>query len=124
MTACNNITVTKEVLDNKIRIEKMIKAYNSSEMLTSMYGKVEDINDNNSAVREMQEILKMQDESLRLDDAFILKDTQVTRFENTIKQHDRQLNKPLTKLGCCFPFRPSSLKDCIGNTLSKVFASV
>lgn len=102
MTACNNITVTQEVLDNKVRIEKMVKAYNSSEMLTSMYGKVEDINDNNSAVREMQEILKMQDESLRLDDAFILKDSQVKRFQNTVKQHDRQLNKPLTKLGSIF----------------------
>tara|TARA_R100000278_G_C5477266_1_gene166935 strand:+ start:13224 stop:16142 length:2919 start_codon:yes stop_codon:yes gene_type:complete len=98
MTDCNNTLLTKEVIENKERLSRMVKAYNDSNLRVEMYGKINDINDGTRSVLEMEQILKMQDEALVLDDAYLLTPRQERRFYSDLKKHDRQMQSPLGRL--------------------------
>jgi len=107
-TDCNGIQLTKEVIENQTRLDAMKDAFNSNKTITDMYGKVNDINENSLASKAMEEILKMQDESLVLDDAFILTDGQKRRFELQLKKHSKDMSTPLGRMEAIYKI-PSAI---------------
>ena len=107
-TDCNGIQLTKEVIENQTRLDAMKNAFNSNKTITDMYGKVNDINENSLASKAMEEILKMQDESLVLDDAFILTDGQKRRFEFQLKKHSKDMSTPLGRMEAIYKI-PSAI---------------
>jgi hypothetical protein len=94
-TACNNITLTKEVRDNQGRIKELVDHYNSKKLTTDIYGKIDNVNNDSPGMRALDSFLKDQDAGLVLDESFILNDAQVRRLKLRLDEHEKQMRKPL-----------------------------
>ena len=102
MNGCEH-EVTKEVLEHRTRLEEVINHYNSKRLLVDSHGHIggkdqgrigiEALRDNTPGVKALERLVKNVDESLVLDDSFVLTPAKIRRIKMKIDKAEAQLNK-------------------------------
>jgi len=91
-SGCEGV-VSGEILSHRERLDDLVEHFNSKKLTTEIFGKIKSLEQDDIAIRALRDFIRDTNESLDLDDSFILKPSQIARVKMRIDQHERQVGK-------------------------------